>query len=188
VTGRDNVYSKVMLSKFFVRIGRALGLAWFTNRARIVLSTAERLALTFNCDHIGTEHLLLGLVKSDFGRGVCVLVKLGAKPSAIEEELAKVMKPGEAKISRKRLPSDNHTGKVIKGAIIESRALGYDYVGTEHLVVALLREDDTVASQVLNKLAVTYDKARELVRQIKGIDELGVDLNSLKIVSRKEQP
>jgi hypothetical protein len=63
--------------------------------------------------------LLLGLVKSDFGRGICVLVKLGVKPSAIEEELTKVMKPGGAKTSRKRLYADSHTGKVIKVAIDE---------------------------------------------------------------------
>jgi ATP-dependent Clp protease ATP-binding subunit ClpC len=176
-----------MLDKFFTKIARALGFAWFTDRSRIVMSMAEKLALKLNYDHIGTEHLLLGLVKSDFGRGICVLVKLGVKPSAIEEELVKVMKPGGAKKSRKRLSFDSHCGKVVTGAIDESRTLGYNYVGTEHLVVALLREDDTVASQVLNKLGVTLEKARELVRQIKGVNELGVDLNSLKEVSRKEQ-
>jgi ATP-dependent Clp protease ATP-binding subunit ClpC len=137
---------------------------------------AEKLALKLNCDHIGTEHLPLGLVKSDLGRGICILVKLGVKPTAIEEELAKVMKTGTARTSRRRLPSDFHCRKVIKGAIDESRSLGYDYVGTEHLVVALLLADDCIAAHVLNNLGVTLDKTRELVLVSKG-KELSVELN-----------
>jgi ATP-dependent Clp protease ATP-binding subunit ClpC len=148
-----------------------LRLVKFTDRSRKVMSMARQLAVQLNCDHIGTEHLLLGLVKSEFGRGMCILVKLGVKPSAIEEELAKIMKLGGAQPHGKSPSADSSVKKVIDVAIDEARYLGYNYVGTEHLVVALLRVDG-VAAQVLNNLGVTYDKTRELVLQVKDVREL----------------
>ena len=136
----------------------------FTDRARKVLTLAQDEAQRFNHNYIGTEHLLLGLVREGEGVAAKVLENL-------EVELVKVRQAVEFIIGRGERPVVGEIGltprakKVIELAIDEARRLGHNYIGTEHLLLGLVREDGGIASGVLESLGVSLDKVRhEVVR------------------------
>jgi len=136
----------------------------FTDRARKVLTLAQDEAQRFNHNYIGTEHLLLGLVREGEGVAAKVLENLNV-------ELAKVRQAVEFIIGRGERPVLGEIGltprakKVIELAIDEARRLGHNYIGTEHLLLGLVREEGGIASGVLESLGVSLDKVRhEVVR------------------------
>ena len=136
----------------------------FTDRARKVLTLAQDEAQRFNHNYIGTEHLLLGLVREGEGVAAKVLENLSV-------ELAKVRQAVEFIIGRGERPVLGEIGltprakKVIELAIDEARRLGHNYIGTEHLLLGLVREEGGIASGVLESLGVSLDKVRhEVVR------------------------
>ncbi len=136
----------------------------FTDRARKVLTLAQDEAQRFNHNYIGTEHLLLGLVREGEGVAAKVLENLSV-------ELAKVRQAVEFIIGRGERPVLGDIGltprakKVIELAIDEARRLGHNYIGTEHLLLGLVREEGGIASGVLESLGVSLDKVRhEVVR------------------------
>jgi ATP-dependent Clp protease ATP-binding subunit ClpC len=168
----------------------------FSERARRVLSLAQEEAQRFNHNYIGTEHILLGLVRETEGVAARVLSNLNV-------ELVKVRSAVEFIIGRGERPTPGEIGltprakKVIELAVDEARRLNHHYIGTEHLLIGLMREGEGVAAGVLESLGVSLEKVREETNRIiqnqssgkqggdqstsrstrtPTLDELGVDL------------
>ena len=121
----------------------------FTDRARKVMALANQEAQRFNHEYIGTEHILLGLVKEGSGVGANVLKNLDVDLRKVRLEVEKLVKSGPDMVTMGKLPQTPRAKKVIEYAIEEARNLNHNYVGTEHLLLGLLREHDGVAAQVL---------------------------------------
>jgi uncharacterized protein (TIGR03067 family) len=140
----------------------------FTNRAQKVMQLANQEAQRFNHEYIGTEHILLGLVKEGSGSAVNVLKNLDINPRKIIVEVAKLVQSGPDRVTMGKLPQTPRAKKVIEYAIEEARHLNHNYVGTEHLFLGLLREPDGVAGQVLRNLGLRLEDARKEVRRLLG--------------------
>ena len=137
----------------------------FSERARRVLSLAQEEAQRFNHNYIGTEHILLGLVRETEGVAARVLANLGV-------DLNKVRSAVEFIIGRGERPAQGEIGltprakKVVELAVDEARRMNHTYIGTEHLLIGLLREGEGVAAGVLESLGVTLDKVRTETHRI----------------------
>jgi len=140
----------------------------FTDRARKVMALANQEAQRFNHEYVGTEHVLLGLVKEGQGVAANVLHNLSVDLKKIRLEVEKIVKSGPAMVTMGKLPQTPRAKKVIEFAIEEARNLGHNYVGTEHLLLGLLREHDGVAAQVLMNLGLKLDEVRTEVLSILG--------------------
>jgi ATP-dependent Clp protease ATP-binding subunit ClpC len=167
----------------------------FSERARRVLTIAQEEARNLNHNYIGTEHILLGLVREEDGVAARVLINLGIG-------LSKVRSAVEFIIGRGEKPGSGETGltprakKVIELAIDEARQMGHNYIGTEHLLLGLLREGEGVASSVLDSFGITLERARAETAHIltqgtpkarmsprgtsrtPALDQLGIDLTA----------
>src|SRR5262245_27890685 len=106
----------------------------FTDRARKVMQLAKQEAQRFNHEYIGTEHILLCLVKEGSGVAANVLKNLGASPDAVRREVTRIVHAGTSDVSGERLPQTPRAKKVIEYAVEEARALDHNYVGTEHIL------------------------------------------------------
>jgi ATP-dependent Clp protease ATP-binding subunit ClpC len=144
----------------------------FTDRARKVMALANQEAQRFNHEYIGTEHILLGLVKEGSGVGANVLKNLGVDLRRVRMEVEKLVKSGPDMVTMGKLPQTPRAKRVIEYAIEEARNLNHNYVGTEHLLLGLLREQDGVAAQVLMNLGLKLEEVREEVLNLLGA---GVD-------------
>jgi len=140
----------------------------FTERARKVMALANREAQRFNHEYIGTEHILLGLVKEGSGVGANVLKNLGVDLHKVRIEVEKLVKTGPDMVTMGKLPQTPRAKKVIELSIEEARNLNHNYVGTEHLLLGLLREQDGVAAQVLMNLKLKLEEVREEVLNLLG--------------------
>src|SRR5271170_5524086 len=140
----------------------------FTDRARKVMALANQEAQRFNHEYIGTEHILLGLVKEGSGVGDNVLKNLDVDLRKVRLEVEKLVKSGHDMVTMGKLPQTPRAKKVIEYAIEEARNLGHNYVGTEHLLLGLLREKDGVAAQVLMNLGLKLEEVREEVLNLLG--------------------
>src|ERR1051325_6156910 len=140
----------------------------FTDRARKVMALANQEAQRFNHEYIGTEHILLGLVKEGSGVGATVLKTLDVDLRKVRLEVEKLVKSGPDMVTMGKLPQTPRAKKVIEYAIEEARNLNHNYVGTEHLLLGLLREHDGVAAQVLMNLGLKLEEVREEVLNLLG--------------------
>jgi ATP-dependent Clp protease ATP-binding subunit ClpC len=140
----------------------------FTDRARKVMALANQEAQRLNHEYIGTEHILLGLVKEGSGVGATVLKQLDVDLRKVRMEVEKLVKSGPDMVTMGKLPQTPRAKKVIEYAIEEARNLGHNYVGTEHLLLGLLREQDGVAAQVLVNLGLKLEEVREEVLNLLG--------------------
>ncbi len=140
----------------------------FTDRARKVMALANQEAQRFNHEYIGTEHILLGLVKEGSGVGANVLKNLDIDLRKVRLEVEKLVKSGPDMVTIGKLPQTPRAKKVIEYAIEEARNLNHNYVGTEHLLLGLLREQDGVAALVLTNLGVKLEEVREDVLNLLG--------------------
>ena len=139
-----------------------------TDRARKVMALANQEAQRFNHEYIGTEHILLGLVKEGSGVGANVLKHLEIDLRKVRLEVEKLVKSGPEMVTMGKLPQTPRAKKVIEYAIEEARSLNHNYVGTEHLLLGLLREQDGVAAQVLMNLDLKLEDVREEVLNLLG--------------------
>ncbi len=144
----------------------------FTDRARKVMALANQEAQRFNHEYIGTEHILLGLVKEGSGVGANVLKNMDVDLRKVRLEVEKLVKSGPDMVTMGKLPQTPRAKKVIEYAIEEARNLNHNYVGTEHLLLGLLREHEGVAAQVLMNLGLKLEEVREEVLTLLGA---GVD-------------
>src|SRR6056297_2546541 len=140
----------------------------FTDRARKVMALANQEAQRFNHEYIGTEHILLGLVKEGSGVGANVLKNLSVDLHKVRVEVEKLVRAGPDMVTMGKLPQTPRAKKVIEYAIEEARNLNHNYVGTEHLLLGLLREHDGVAAQVLMNLGLKLEEVREEVLNLLG--------------------
>src|SRR5882724_6198253 len=140
----------------------------FTDRARKVMQLANQEAQRFNHEYIGTEHILLGLVKEGTGVAANVLKNLDIDLRKIRLEVEKIVQAGPDMVTMGKLPQTPRAKKVIEYSIEEARTLNHNYVGTEHLLLGLLREQEGVAAQVLMNLGLKLDDVREEVLNLLG--------------------
>ena len=132
------------------------------------MALANQEAQRFNHEYIGTEHILLGLVKEGSGVGANVLKNLDVDLRKVRLEVEKLVKSGPEMVTMGKLPQTPRAKKVIEFAIEEARSLNHNYVGTEHLLLGLLREHDGVAAQVLMNLSLKLEEVREEVLNLLG--------------------
>ncbi len=140
----------------------------FTDRARKVMELANQEALRFNHDHLGTEHILLGLVNEGTGVGANVLKNLDVDLLTIRHEVEKIVPAGPEQVTKGKLPLCPRAKTVIESAIEEARGLTHHYIGTEHLLLGVLRERDSVAAQVLTNLNLNLEEVRTQVLSLMG--------------------
>src|SRR5580700_6012343 len=142
----------------------------FTDRARKVMQLANQEAQRFNHEYIGTEHVLLGLLKEGSGVAANVLKNLDIDLRKIRLEVEKIVQtgPGGEQVVMGKLPHTPRAKKVIEYSIEEARNLNHNYVGTEHLLLGLLREQEGVAAQVLMNLGLKLEDVREEVLNLLG--------------------
>ncbi len=148
----------------------------FTERARKVILLAKEEAKRFNHDYIGTEHILLGLVREGEGVAAAVLASFGLTPDKIRIEVEKLVQPGPTTVISGDLPFTPKAKKVMELATEEARALGHNYIGTEHLLLGLIREGEGVASQVLMNLGLELERVREEVMNLLGSSIPGYEM------------
>ncbi len=130
-----------------------------TPRAKKVIELAVDEARRLNHHYIGTEHILLGLVKEEEGVAARVLINMGVSLPKMRSAVEYVIGPGE-KVTTAGTGLTTRAKRVIELAIDEARQMGHNYIGTEHLLLGLLREADGVAAGVLDSFSVTLEKAR----------------------------
>ena len=146
------------------------GFEQFTDRARKVMQLAKQEAQRFNHEYIGTEHILLGLVKEGSGVAANVLRNMDVELKKIRLEVEKIVQTGPELVSVGQLPFTPRAKQVIDLAMEEARSLGHNYVGTEHLLLGLLRENEGVAAQVLLNLGLGLEDVREEVLSLLGAE------------------
>ena len=139
----------------------------FTPRAQQVLALARKEADRFNHNYVGTEHLLLGLIKLGQGVAVNVLQKMSLDLETVRMEVEKQVGSGPETQSQGNIPYTPRVKKVLALAGKEAKALNHSYVGTEHILLGLLREGDGVAARVLKNLEVDIERTRnEILREL----------------------
>ena len=165
----------------------------FTERARKVIILAREEAIRLGHNFVGTEHLLLGLIREGDGLAVAILKKLNVSISALKAEIEKIVAVGTEFAPAGEIPFTPQAKKVLEYAISEARSLGHNYIGTEHLLLGLIREGEGIASVVLRDFGVSVAAAKAQAQELLGeqtskqansatrtpaLDEFGVDLTS----------
>ncbi len=140
----------------------------FTERARKVLVLAKEEARRFNHDYIGTEHMLLGLIREGEGVACAVLQNLGVDLDRIMIEIEKLISPGSVGAVLGDIPFVPRAKKALELAAEEARSLGHNYIGTEHIFLGLLREEEGIASQVLFSLGVDLKRVKDEIFSLLG--------------------
>ena len=165
----------------------------FTERARKVIILAREEAIRLGHNFVGTEHLLLGLIREGDGLAVAILKKLNVNISAVKAEIEKVVSAGSEFSPAGEIPFTPQAKKVLEYAISEARSLGHNYIGTEHLLLGLIREGEGTASLVLRDFGVSVAAAKAQAQELLGeqasksststrtpaLDEFGVDLTAM---------
>ncbi len=142
----------------------------FTDRVRKVLAMAREEAIRLQHDYVGTEHILLGLIREGDGVAAAVLTNLDGDLEEIHERVEESVRKGKATIALGELPYTSRAKKVLEFAMAEAREFNHSYVGTEHLLLGLLREEKGIAAQVLNSLGVSLEEARGETLKVLGSD------------------
>ena len=139
----------------------------FTDRARRVVVLAQEEARLLNHDYIGTEHLLLGLIHEGEGVAARALESLGISLEDVRRNVEEMIRRGQHELSG-HIPFTPRAKKVLELSLRESQQLGHDYIGTEHILLGLIREGEGVAAQVLVKLGADLNRVRQQVLQLLG--------------------
>ena len=134
------------------------------------MALARKEAQRFNHDFIGTEHILLGLIQEGSGVAAHVLKNLGVETEKIRREIEKNVQSGPSMVTMGQLPFTPRAKKVLELSMEEAQELGHNYIGTEHLLLGLIRENDGVAAQVLLDLELKLEDVREAVLELLGAD------------------
>ena len=139
--------------------------AKFSNRVKEVISLSREEALRLGHNYIGTEHLLLGMIREGEGVAVSLLKKLGVQLDNLKTEIENVSKTtGNQDVkSLTNIPLTKASEKVLKITYLEAKAFKAQLIGTEHLLLSILRDPDNLATQILNKFEVSYQTVREML-------------------------
>lgn len=147
------------------RRGRGPFFGRFTDRARAVVVLAQEEARSFNHNYLGTEHILLGLLREEEGVAAKALASMGVSMGNVRDQVREIIGEGPTPPAG-RIPFTPRAKKALELALRESRALHHDYLGTEHILLGLLRGADGVAVQILERLGVDYDRSRDAVLRL----------------------
>ncbi len=139
----------------------------FTDRARRVVVLAQEESRLLNHNYIGTEHILLGLVHEGEGVAALALTSMGIGLDAVRGQVEEIIGQGKAAPTG-HIPFTPRAKKVLELSLREALQLGHNYIGTEHILLGLLREGEGVAAQVLQKLGADLDGARQAVIRLMG--------------------
>src|SRR5437867_7080478 len=157
----------------------------FTDRARRVVVFAQEESRMLDHNYIGTEHILLGLCHEGVGVAAKALESLGVSLQAVRSQVEEIIGHGESAPSG-HIPFTPRAKKVLELSLREARQLGHDFIGTEHMLLGLIREGEGVAAQVLGKLGVDLHRARQTVIELlvepaeaSGEQRLTVEVESL---------
>ncbi|MCK5489013.1 MAG: NDP-hexose 4-ketoreductase, partial [Gemmatimonadetes bacterium] len=142
----------------------------FTDRVRKVLAMAREEAVRLQHDYVGTEHILLGLIREGDGVAAEVLRSLAADLDELLRLVEENIRPGKASASIGELPYTTRAKKVLEYAMAEARELNHSYVGTEHLLLGLLREEKGLAAKVLGELGIGLEEARAEMLKLLGTE------------------
>src|SRR5215472_10586786 len=141
----------------------------FTERVRKVLAMAREEAARLHHEYVGTEHILLGLIREGEGVAAAVLQNMNVDLDEVQQKIEDTVKKGKAaQTTGPDLPYTSRAKKVLELAMTEARELNHSYVGTEHMLLGLLREEKGIAAQLLADAGLTLDSARERVLGILG--------------------
>jgi len=143
----------------------------FTDRARKVMALANQEAQRFNHKYIDTEHILLGLIKEGSGVSATILKNRGVDIKTLRIEVVKWVEIKPDRVTMGKLPQTQGAKKVIEYAIDEARSFNHNYVGTEHILLGLLREDEGIAAQVLMNLGLQIEQVRGEVLKLEGKED-----------------
>ena len=138
----------------------------FTDRARRVIVLAQDEARMLDHNYVGTEHLLLGLIHEGDGIAAKALESLGISLDVVREQVEGIIGRGQQAPRSGHIPFTPRAKKVLEFSLREALQLGHSYIGTEHILLGLIREGQGVAAQVLVGLGVDLDRARERVIQL----------------------
>ena len=139
----------------------------FTERARQVVVFAQDEARALGHGYIGTEHLLLGLLREDEGLASRVLESLGVSAEAVREQVARIVgEGGEKRAAEGEIPFTPRSKKVLELALREALALGHEFIGTEHILLGIARENKGVASRILLDFGVDAERIRERTAEL----------------------
>jgi ATP-dependent Clp protease ATP-binding subunit ClpC len=142
----------------------------FTDRAKKVMNLARQEAQRFNHEYLGTEHVLLGLVQEGSGVAANVLKNMGIDLNKIRVEVEKIVKTGPSMVTMGQLPFTPRAKKVLELSMEEAGNLGHNYIGTEHLLLGLIKENEGIAAQVLMNLSIKLEDVREEVLDFLGAE------------------
>src|SRR6185437_11122036 len=143
----------------------------FTERVRKVLAMAREEAARLHHEYVGTEHILLGLIREGEGVAAAVLQNLSIDLDDIQQKIEETVKKGKATVATgPDLPYTSRAKKVLELAMAEARELNHSYVGTEHLLLGLLREEKGIAAQVLTDAGINLDEARKETLRLLGTE------------------
>jgi len=137
----------------------------FTDKARRVVVLAQEEAKSLNHNYIGTEHILLGLIHEGEGVAAKALEALGISQEAVRDQVKEIIGQGQQPPTG-HIPFTPRAKKVLELSLREALQLGHSYIGTEHLLLGLIKEGEGVAAQVLTKLGADTNKVRAQVQQM----------------------
>ena len=150
----------------------------FSDRARKILHLANQEAQRFNHEYIGTEHLLVGLIKEGTGIAANVLINLGISLPKVHERIEAIIQHGPEVVKMGKLPQSPRAKRAIEYAIESARGMNVNYVGSEHLLLGLLRENEGLAGQVLAQFGIKLNEVEQEILQMLG--QAATNLEQLK--------
>jgi ATP-dependent Clp protease ATP-binding subunit ClpA len=159
----------------------------FTERARQVVVLAQEEARTLKHNYIGTEHILLGLLREEEGLAARVLESLDITVERVRAQVVRIVGSGE-EVTSGQIPFTPRAKKVLELALREALSLGHNYIGTEHILLGLVREGEGVAAQVLVKLGADLARVRQQVIQLLGGYAGGEDVGARMRLVRMTVP
>jgi ATP-dependent Clp protease ATP-binding subunit ClpA len=155
-----------LLSEPFLEVLSAAMFERFTERARQVVVIAQEEARALQHNYIGTEHILLGLLRVEEGLAARVLVSLGLTLEKVRAQVVRIVAPS-GEVTSGQVPFTPRAKKVLELALREALALGHDYIGTEHILLGLVRDNEGVAMRVMLDFDAGAEKVRnEVIRQL----------------------
>ncbi len=142
--------------------------AKFSPRVKDVITFSREEALRLGHDYIGTEHLLLGLIREGEGMAIKILKSLGINLQELRKSVESTVRGSTASINNlSNIPLTKQAEKALKITYLEAKVFRSDVIGTEHLLLAILKDDDNIATQILNQYAISYDIVKEELEIIK---------------------
>ena len=161
----------------------------FTERARQVVVLAQDEALALGHDHIGTEHLLLGLLREEHGLGAQALNGLGITADAVREQAVAIVGRGESAVAAGQIPFSPRGKHVLEASLREALVLGHNHIDTEHVLLGLVRRDDGTASIILRALGSDEKTVRdEVMRKLVGTTATAQPVATARPVTVRRRP